>query len=122
MASFLEKSQIQPIQPYISDIGSILNTFQTKQAYWSFGAQQAKTAYEKYLGLNLTREDNQGNLRQFMEKAKGEMQKVSQTDLSVADNAGAALGIFDPLVNGKTKFSQDIMGDHAITNWYQQQQ
>ena len=121
MPSFLEREQIQPIQPYIADIGSILNTYQTKQAYWAQGAQQVKNAYQSYLGLNLTREDNQSNLKQFMESANGEMKKVAQTDLSVGDNQAAALGIFDPLTNGKTEFSQNIMGDHSITEHYQKQ-
>lgn len=121
MPSYLEKEQIQSIQPVIANGSAILNTFQTKLNYWGAGAAQLKSAYQRYLGMDLTREDNQGKLKDFMSQAKGQLQKAAQTDLSIGDNQTEALNIFDPLVNGKTEFSKEILADNSITNHYQDQ-
>lgn len=118
MPSFLEREQINAIQPSIADGQSIVNGFQTKLAYWAAGASSVKSAYNRYLNLSLTNPENQENLKQFMDKATLEMQKVGQTDLSIGDNQSQALGIFDPLTNGRTDFSRNIMGDHSITQFY----
>jgi hypothetical protein len=118
MPSYLEKEQIQSLQPMISNTGAILNTFQTKLSYWGAGAAQLKNAYERYLGMDLLREDNKDRLKGFMSQAKDQMKKAVQSDLSVGDNQVQALGIFDPLVNGQNDFSKAILGDNAMASHY----
>lgn len=121
MPSYLEREQLQQVPPYIANTSAILNTFNTKLQYWASGAARVKSAYDKYLGMDLTRDDNQSSLKNFMQGAKSQMQKTIHTDLSVGDNQAAALSIFDPLTNGQTQFSKNILGDNAVTKHYQNQ-
>jgi hypothetical protein len=121
MPSYLEKEQIAPMQPFIANTNAIMNTFNTKVQYWAAGAAQVKSAYDRYLGMDLTREDNQQGLRTFMSNAKDQMKKVVQTDISIGDNQVQAMGVFDPLVNGQSDFSRNILGDNAITSHYKSQ-
>jgi hypothetical protein len=121
MPSYLEKEQILPIQPHIANTAAILNTFQTKVQYWGAGAAQAKSAHERYLGMDLLREDNQGKLREFMTAAKDQLKKAVQTDLSVGDNQARVMNIYDPLVNGQSEFSKNILGDNSLASHYKSQ-
>ena len=54
-------------------------------------------------------------LQQFVQKANGQVTQAAKSDLSQGDNVTNALHIFDPLYNGQTDESQNILGDHAIT-------
>lgn len=116
MPSFLEREQLLTTQPYIANVDAISRTFQTKLQYWSMGASQVKSAYQNYLGLDLTREDNQKKLNEYMQVAKEGIKKASTTDLSVGDNVNTALGVFDPITKDK-----NIMGDYSITRHYKNQ-
>lgn len=116
MPSFLEKEQLHAIQPFIADANSILGTFQTKVEYWRQGAAAVKGAYQKFLNLDLTHNDNQTRLDEFMKTAKTQLQQVSQTDLSVGDNQQMAMSIFEPIVKDR-----EIMGDNAITKFFKEQ-
>lgn len=115
MSSYLQKSEIAPLQPYMSDISGIANAFQTKQSYWMQGAAQVKSAYMRNLNMDLTRDDTASELGEFMKGARSEILKLAQTDLSIADNQVRALGVFDPLTNGKTEFSKRILSDASFT-------
>lgn len=116
MPSYLERDQLLPVQPHLANTDAIARTFQTKVQYWAAGAAQLKNAYQNYLGLELTRDDNQGRLSSYMQNANKILQSVSQRDLSVADNVSDALQVFDPIVKDKA-----IMGDNAITKHYRSQ-
>lgn len=121
MPSYLEQDQIQQLPPYLANTSAILNTFNTKVQYWAYGAARVKSAYDRYLGMDLTRDDNRMKLKEFMKGANEQMKKAAHMDLSVGDNQVEALGIFDPLVNGQTEFSKDILGDNAVTSHYKSQ-
>lgn len=121
MPSYLEREQIQQLPPYLANTTAVLNTFNTKLQYWASGAARVKSAYDKYLGMDLSLETNQAQLKQFMQGAKDQLKRAAHTDLSIGDNQVEALNIFSPLTDGKTKFSQNIMGDNAITNHYRSQ-
>lgn len=116
MPSFLEKEQIQPIQPFIADGNSILNTFNTKVEYWKQGVAAVKGAYQNFLNLELSHTDNQGRLDDYMKTAKKQIQQSAQTDLSLGDNQTAAMSIFNPILEDK-----NIMGDNSITKFYKEQ-
>ena len=119
MPSYLERDQLQTVSPYIEDTDAILRGFNTKLQYWGIGAGKLKTTYENYLGLELTREDNQKSLETFMKGAGEQMRKASSTDLSVGDNVNAALDIFKPLTSDES--FKPLMGDHSLTTFYNNQ-
>ena len=119
MPSYLERDQLIPVAPYVEDTDSILRGFQTKLQYWGKGASKVKSAYQSYLGMELTRDDNQQQLNTFMESAKSQIQKAASTDLSVGDNVSSAMQIFDPLTNSDEY--KAVRGDNALTKFYKEQ-
>ena len=119
MPSYLERDQLQSVSPYITNTDAILRGFQTKLQYWGIGAGQLKSTYQNYLGLELSREDNQSTLDTFMKGANEQMKKASNTDLSVGDNVSAAMDIFKPLTTDEA--FKPVMGDHALTTFYNNQ-
>lgn len=116
MASWIERDQLQPVAPALPNTEAIARTFQTKLQYWAQGAAQVKSAYQNALGLELTREDNQGKLNSYMKTANSQLQSVTETDLSVGDNVQGAMNIFKPIYS-----DQNLMGDNAITKHYKNQ-
>lgn len=113
MPSFLDRDQLQVVQPYMAPTDAIANTFQTKLNYWAAGAAQLKSAANHYLGLDLTNEANQQKLHGYMQDVNQSLKNLSYTDLSIGDNQAQAMNIFKPITS-----DQNIMGDHAITESY----
>lgn len=100
--------------PYQLPIQQIMQAVQTRNSYWDSGATALKSAYQNYMGLSLTRSDNQDQLNQLMQGVNDNLKQASKTDLSIGENYGNALKIFDPITQ-----NQNIMGDNAITKHYQ---
>ena len=122
MASYLEQYQYDQVQPANTNVEQIAKSFQTKMAYWQQGASQVKNAYQNYLGLSLTNGTNKQQLEEYMKSAKEEILKASNADLSIGENVANTMGVFDNLTNGKSAYSQNILGDHQLTSFYQNQE
>lgn len=122
MASYLEQYQYDQVQPANTNVEQIAKSFQTKMAYWQQGASQVKNAYQNYLGLSLTNSTNKQQLEDYMKSAKEEILKASNADLSIGENVANTLGVFDNLTNGKSAYSQNILGDHQLTSHYAAQE
>ena len=122
MASYLEQYQYDQVQPANTNVEQIAKSFQTKMAYWQQGASQVKNAYQNYLGLSLTNSTNKQQLEDYMKSAKEEILKASNADLSIGENVTNTLGVFDNLTNGKSAYSQNILGDHQLTTHYAAQE
>src|SRR5882757_5780224 len=118
MASYLQNNDYQTYQtnPYQLPTQQIIAAVQTRNQYWEGAASNLRNAYQNYLGLDLTRADNHERLNQLMQGVNENLQKVSKTDLSLGENYGNALSIFDPIVK-----DDNIMGDNAITRHYKQE-
>lgn len=102
--------------PYQLPIQQIMQAVQTRNQYWDSAASNLRNAYQNYLGLDLTRADNHQRLNGLMEGVTENLKQVGKTDLSLGENYGAAMGIFDPITK-----DDNIMGDNAITKHYKQE-
>lgn len=122
MASYLEQYQYDQVQPANTNVEQIAKSFQTKMAYWQQGASQVKNAYQNYLGLSLTNSTNKQQLEDYMKSAKEEILKASNADLSIGENVTNTLGVFENLTNGKSAYSENILGDHKLTSHYAAQE
>lgn len=118
MASYQQAPAYNTYQtsPYALPTQQIVQALSTRQSYWDSAASNLKSAYQNYLGLDLSREDNHNKLNQLMEGVNQNLKKATQTDLSIGENYGRAMTIFDPITH-----DDNIMGDHAITSWYKGQ-
>lgn len=118
MASYQQPNDYQTFQtnPYQLPTQQIIGAIQQRNAYWDSGASALKNAYQNYLNLDLTRADNHDKLNQLMNGVNDNLKKASQTDLSLGENYGKALDIFNPIVK-----DDNIMGDNAITKFYKDQ-
>lgn len=118
MASFQQGNDYQTYQvnPYQAPNQQIIQAIGTRNQYWDSAASSLKNAYQNYLGLDLSRADNHQRLNQLMQGVNENLQKVSKTDLSIGENYGAAMNIFDPIIK-----DDNIMGDNAITKYYKQE-
>jgi hypothetical protein len=104
------------VDPYKLPAQQIVEAINTRNQYWDQGASQLKSAYENYLGLDLSLKANQDKLDGLMQGVNTNLKKVVSTDLSLADNVNTAMKIFDPITN-----DDDIKYDNAITKHYKQQ-
>lgn len=118
MASYQQGNDYQTYQsnPYQMPTQQIIAAVQQRNQYWDSAASNLKSAYQNYLGLDLTRADNHEKLNQLMQGVNENLAKVSKTDLSLGENYGKALDIFDPIIK-----DDNIMGDNAITKHYKQE-
>lgn len=118
MASFEQQPDLQSytnFRPYEMPYNQLAQTVQAKTNYWLAGANQLKSAQQNAAGLDLSLDQNKDALSEFNQKANSQVTQAAKSDLSIGDNVNDALHIFDPLYNGQTELSQNIMGDHAVT-------
>lgn len=115
MASFLEREQLLPVAPSIAPADQILGAFNTKQSLFGIGEASALTAYNNYSSMSLSNPQNQQQHDQLMQTAGQDLKSATMKDLSIGDNQSSALSVFDPILK-----DQDIMGDHALTQGWQQ--
>lgn len=116
MPSYLEKEQVERIQPHLDNIQAILNLYDTKLGLFGRGAGMVKSTQNRYASMELTRQDNQLAYKSLYDQANKDLASASRTDLSVLDNVANAGKVFDPINKNK-----DIMGDHAYTTHVEQQ-
>src|ERR1700749_160113 len=118
MASYQQGNDYQTYQvnPYQLPTQQIIQAIGTRNQYWDSAASSLKNAYQNYLGLDLTRADNHQRLDQLMQGVNDNLKQVSKTDLSLGENYGKAMNIFDPIIK-----DDNIMGDNAITKHYKQE-
>lgn len=118
MASYTGQPDYQTYQtnPYQLPTQQIIQAVATRGQYWDSAASNLKNAYQNYLGLDLSRGDNHERLNQLMQGVNQNLEQVSKTDLSLGENYGKALNIFDPIIK-----DDNIMGDNAITKHYRQE-
>lgn len=118
MASYQQPNDYQTYQvnPYQAPSQEMVQAIATRQNYWDSAATSVKNAYQNYLNLDLSRQDNHERLNQLMTGVNQQLKQVSQTDLSLGENYGKALSIFDPITK-----DDNIMGDNAITKFYKDQ-
>lgn len=115
MASFLEREQLLPVAPSIAPADQILGAFNTKQSLFGIGEASALTAYNNYGSMQLSNPQNQQQHDQLMKTAGQDLKSATMKDLSIGDNQSSALSVFDPILK-----DQDIIGDHALTQGWQQ--
>jgi hypothetical protein len=102
--------------PYQLPTQQIIGAVQTRNQYWEGAASNLRNAYQNYLGLDLSRADNHERLNQLMQGVNENLQRVVKTDLSLGENYGEAMKVFDPITH-----DDNIMGDNAITRHYKQE-
>lgn len=118
MASYQQNYDAQSYNalPYQAPAQEMVQALQTRTSYWDSAATSVKNAYQNYLNLDLTRQDNHERLNQLMTGVNQQLKQVTSTDLSLGENYGKALSVFDPIVK-----DDNIMGDNAITRHYKDQ-
>lgn len=117
MASYEQAPNPQSYQfrPYDMPYNQIMQTVQAKTQYWLQGANQLKSAYQQAAGLDLSLDSNRSSLRDFTTQANTQINQAAKSDLSISDNVNDAMKIFEPLYDGTSELSQNILGDHALT-------
>lgn len=90
--------QFQPFQPDLNFYGNIM---QTKQTQYDNNWKALNDMYGKYYYADLTRQSNVNNRDQYIKNAEFNLQRVSQMDLSLEQNANQALQVFKPFYEDK---------------------
>lgn len=112
MASYQQDPAYQTYQtnPYQLPTQQIVQAIQTRNSYWDSAASNLRNSYQNYLGLQLSNPANKEKLNDLMQGVNDNLQKATKTDLSLGENYGRALSVFDPITK-----DDNIMGDNAIT-------
>jgi hypothetical protein len=118
MATYQDQPAFQTYQvnPYQAPAQEMVQAIATRNSYWDSAASSVRNAYQNYLNLDLTRQDNHQRLNELMTGVNEQLKQVTQTDLSLGENYGRALSVFDPIIK-----DDNIMGDNAITKHYKDQ-
>lgn len=112
MATYQDAPAYQTYQttPYQLPAQQMVQAIATRNQYWEGAVSSLKNVYQNYLGLQLSNGQNQNKLNSLMEGVNDNLKKATSTDLSIGENYGKAMSIFDPITK-----DQNIMGDNAIT-------
>lgn len=114
--------QIQPFQP---DLNFYANVLQTRQSRYDNAKTQLNSIYSSVLNSALSKEENIQRRDAFMKAINEDLKKISGLDLSLQQNADAAMGIFkgfyedkyiaDDMVKTK-KYRSDMSRAEALRN------
>jgi len=112
MSTYLPGVQdfIPQIQPYQPDLNFLSNLLQTKQTQYDSNWKSLNKMYSQYYNADLTREDNIKTKDAFMKQTEFNLQRISQMDLSLEQNASQATQIFKPFYENNF-----LMKDMAFT-------
>ena len=110
--------QVANFQPYELPYQAIMQEFATKRAYWEQGVAKIKQQYQNVVDLNPRFKENKQYLKDFIDKANVELQKVGKTDLSLGDNIQAASNIFKPLYDTNNDFNAKLLEDSETNKHY----
>lgn len=83
--------QIQPFQP---DLNFYANVLQTRQSRYDDAKNKLNSIYSSVFNSELSREDNIKRRDAFMKAVDEDLKKISGLDLSLQQNADAAMSIF----------------------------
>lgn len=115
MPSFLEREQLTPVAPYIAPADQILGAFGTKQSLFGIGAAQLVNTQRQMEQTPLSNPQNQQQLDGMLKTANQSLKSLSMNDMSIGQNQSQALSVYDPILK-----DQDIMGDRALTQSWNQ--
>jgi len=103
MATYLQgvTDYIPQFQPFQPDLNFYGNVMQTKQTQYDSNWKALNDMYGKYYYADLTRDSNIKNRDQYIKNAEFNLQRVSQLDLSLEQNASQALQVFKPFYDDK---------------------
>lgn len=114
--------QIQPFQP---DLNFYANVLQTRQGRYDNAKTQLNSIYSSVFNAALSKEENIQRRDAFMKAINEDLKKISGLDLSLQQNADAAMGIFkgfyedkyiaDDIVKTK-KYRSDMSRAEALRN------
>lgn len=112
MATYQDSPAYQTYQtnPYTLPTQQIVQAIQNRNSYWDSAASNLRNSYQNFLGLQLSNPANKEKLNGLMDGVTKDLQSATKTDLSLGENYGHALSIFDPITK-----DDNIMGDNAIT-------
>lgn len=100
-------------RPYSLPVNQIAAAFTAKNNAWEVGAQRVKSRYDSIMDLDLSKDENKKIRDEFMQKAQGELQKLSTQDLSDPTVQRKGLTLFQPLLQDK-----GILYDDQATKHY----
>lgn len=115
-------SLVDRIKPLNLPYESTMQEIATKTQYWKVGADNVKSAYDRAVNLDPQFVQNRDYLKNFMDQANKNLQKINKSDLGVFDNSLEATKIFDPLYDTKNPFNYRLLADSQINKHYQKQQ
>jgi hypothetical protein len=119
MATYLQgvTDYIPQIQPFTPDYNFYSGALNFKQSKHDASRKQLSNIYGSLLNAPLTREDNAETRDKFFQTIEQDIQKMAGMDLSLAQNAEAAQGVFNQMLDNKA-----IVKDMVWTKQYQSQQ
>ena len=120
MATYIPGVQdyIPQIQPFIPDYNFYSGALSFKQGKHDAARRQLSNIYGSLLNAPLTREDNVQSRDRFFKTIEQDIKKMATMDLSLAQNAEAATGVFNQMLDNKA-----IVKDMVWTkNWQKQYQ
>ena len=111
MPSYLEKEQVERINPYLDNVQAINSLYQTHLDLYGRGTGRLLAMKSNLMGLDLTLPQNRQKLDTELSQADTNLKKyVNSQDMSALGNVNAAMSVFDPITK-----DDDIMNDHAFT-------
>lgn len=120
-ASYLKEPDFSisdKFQPYVVPYESLLKNAATKTELWKVGADRLKNFYDQALNFDLTTAPANKIKFDFLNNAEKEINKATESDLSIGDNQSKAINILTPLFDLQNPTSRLLLKDHSLTSFY----
>lgn len=114
MASYLERTQLLPVQQVLPASESMLKMFQTRLDLYGRGAAMINQQEAKLKQTKLTRESSKNTFSSLMNQVDSNLRSASTMDFSVMDNVNLAAQSFNPLY-ANTPEINNMWGDKYVT-------
>ena len=114
MASYLERSQILPVQQVLPPSESMLKMFQTRLDLYGRGAAMINNQESRIRQSKFTRDSSKETFSALMNQVDANLKQSSTMDFSIMDNVTMAAHSFDPLYKDTPQVN-NMWGDKYTT-------
>lgn len=118
MATYQRKTDPSIFQPYIyqQPLELMAQNLALKEAKYDQGVEMVSRNYANALNLDVGLKESEDFINSKYQELKPEIEKMSTTDFSIAENVTKATNLLNPIIK-----NQNIVKDISLNKWYKQQ-
>ncbi len=118
--SYLQNIDTRPVEykPYKLPWQGFMQEFSAKNQFFGESAAIIQQAYKNVLGLDPQFKQNKEYLKNFMDQAQKDLNRVVKSDMLVTDNAVNAANVFKPIFDTSKRENRLLLTDSELNKFY----